>query len=191
MQMTAYERHQAADPALTTDLMEAMDKDYCEELNNPTSGYSKVKCVDLLTHLKDNCGGLRDKDITAYMEKIKELWDESKPLEPVFNRIQRCMTALANTTPVCDRLAVLIVVKIMQQTGHFDDAIKEWNRKPLNDRTFHEIFFIAAEEERQETETTGEAGYHTANSAATDTATKPPDEDSTALTSYCHTHGLT
>ena len=87
------------------------------------------------------------------------------------------MTALANTTPVYDqRLAVLIVVKIMQQTGHFADAIKEWNRKPLNLKgpsPSSRIFFIAAEEERLETETTGEAGYHAANSAATNTGNQP------------------
>ena len=173
--------------------MEAMDEDYYEALNDTTSGYSKVKCVTLLKHLQKNYGGLREKDIRAYQDKIKEPWDESKPLESVFNRITRCMTTLAYTTPVCDRAAVLHVVAKMKQTGHFADAIKEWNRKPLNDRSFAEsrIFFIAAEEERQETETTGEAGYHAANSAATDTATNRPDEDSPALTNYCHTHGLT
>ena len=107
MQMTVYERQTAADLALTTDPTEAIKEDYYEELNHTVTGYSEVKCVDLLKHLKDNYGALRDKDITAYNEKIKEPWDESQSLESVFNRIKRCQTALANTTPVCDRAAVL------------------------------------------------------------------------------------
>jgi hypothetical protein len=133
--MAVHGLQKATNLALTREIMDAVEEHYYESLNDPDTGYSELHCVDFLTHLKTACGRLRDQDIEAYNKTIKEKWDKSLPMESVFNRITGCGTALANTTLVCDRATVLIVVAIMKQAGHFTDVIKEWNRKPLNDRT--------------------------------------------------------
>jgi hypothetical protein len=118
---------------------------------------------------------MRDKGIRAINETVKEKWDERLPLESVFHRITHCRTIAFATIPVSDRAAVLNVLGIMTQAGHFTDAIKEWNGKPLSDNSHanSETHFPAAEEEHQETTATGQAGHHTTNNAATEATTNP------------------
>jgi hypothetical protein len=76
IQTAAHGPQKATDLALTQEVKATVDEHYYASLNHPETGYSEVDCMDTLTHLRTRYGAMRDKDIIAYNETIKEKWDK-------------------------------------------------------------------------------------------------------------------
>ncbi|CAB9520828.1 hypothetical protein SEMRO_1139_G245390.1 [Seminavis robusta] len=63
---------------------------------------------------------------------------------------------------ITDRAALRAGLKNLEDSGVFNNALKEWRQKPSDDQTWatFQTFFLAANKERLRTVTTKDAGYH-------------------------------
>ena len=72
--------------------------------------------------------------------------------------------------PITKETDIAAVTKVLKTSGVFETAINEWDFKLAADQTYLNLVnhFTAANKERQQKLTAGQAGYHGSNSAMTD-----------------------
>jgi hypothetical protein len=127
-------------------------------------------------------------------------WHPPTPIEALFTQLNvgiRFATA-GNDAP-SEASVIRIGYNIINATGFFDVACREWRGKPDADKTlttFRRHFRDADQDRRHSTTTAGSAGYHGANAAIkqpptqTATAPAPRGPDLRPNTSYCWSHGF-
>jgi hypothetical protein len=75
--------------------------------------------------------------------------------------------ALQGADVISDQSAVRIALKVFEQSGVLTDAIKDWRKTPVAERTWVNIqaFFIAANKEGMRVVTANDLGFASANAA--------------------------
>ena len=118
----------------------------------------------------------------------------SKPIEDMFTQLRICIAFAANKDPITDKTAIRAGLEILENTGHFTLAIREWRLKADALKTLPNFrtHFALADIERKRTATSRSAGYHQAAqvSANTNTNTRSTCSIDTQKYYYCWSHGL-
>jgi hypothetical protein len=148
-----YDNNANIDSALKTQIIDAIEDTYLCELRNKYTGYLGVTAQDLTDHLLDQYGKITPADIAACKQKINEPIDVSQPIDVYFQKIDDCIQY------VDDGQVAFTTGQILQTTYHaistsgfYNDACKEWRKKPPGDKNWRNFkrFFAAEYRDLQE-----------------------------------------
>jgi hypothetical protein len=184
---------------LKKQIIEAVPSIYLSELEDPTLGFATVTPRAILTHLVTNYGQISHKDLEENHTQLQAKWDPDTPIESVFVNGNFCRElAKEGGDPISDTMYVVMLAKTFKESGVLDDAVKEWNRKPMADKSlnnvtkhFKEANTARLAEESGATKNVLQAhvGTHVQPKARHDAqpTTKPSGMEGMC---YCWTHGI-
>ncbi|ACI65279.1 predicted protein [Phaeodactylum tricornutum CCAP 1055/1] len=168
--------------AFRNQLLEAIPIEYIESLGHPTRGFNKVSPLEILSHLWETFGKIQASDLIANDEHMKAAWHPPTPIQQLFQQLEKGNQFIIASGQVMDeRIIARIGYQIIEKTGLFDLASRNWRYKDEADKTLANFkkHFQKANKDLALTATSSSAGYHTANQS---TVTKGK--------SYCWTHGI-
>jgi uncharacterized protein (DUF433 family) len=158
------------DAALKTQTIDAIKDTYLCELRNKYTGYLGATALDLIDRLLDRYGKITPADITACKQQINEPIDASQPIDVYFQQINDCIQYAD------DGKVAFTTDQILQTTYHaistsgfYNNACKEWRKKPAADKTWQNFkrFFAAEHRDLQEQQkvNVSQNNFHGANAA--------------------------
>jgi hypothetical protein len=163
-----FRTYHAADQALKTLLLAACPKDYLLALENTDMGFGHVTTLQLLTHLWTTYGTITEADLDANLARLSAPWHPPTPIERFFKQIDEAASfAIAGECAIGERMLVNYAYNTILATGVFELACRDWRKLAPADKTLprFKTHFEAANKDLALT--TGAAGYHSANAAAT------------------------
>jgi hypothetical protein len=204
----------ALDKQLTQLILDCVPDMYLKTLASSRLGYRGVTSQAMLAHLETTYGNITADCLEENIKNAEAPWDTKTPVENAFNNILEAMdVATTGNDPISEASAVRMAVKLFEQSGVLEDAVKDWRKRTAGNRTWTlmQPFFIDANKERLRLIATNELGFGSANATQgppTDTATQggtPPNNpapnngarssnnfNNTTITGvyYCWTHGI-
>jgi hypothetical protein len=191
----------AVETTLKRMLLAAVDPKFVESLQHPLYGFSQVTTRQILEHLQNTYGDLDQDALEANKKTLDEPWEPSETMEPLWKRVTDAQqVAQAGNDPITDASAMRAIRAVLIATGLFDLDIREWDKKPANDKTWANFrtFFTDANKDRVKKTTVGSAFTARAITRLENTAARmspltigSAGSDASGSFSYCWTHGLT
>ena len=205
--------------ALKSQLLAAVDDAFVNKLIDPLWGYGQATVLQLLTHLRETYGPITPDQLDKNAATLVREWNPDDPLERLWQRVPReCRSfALAGGDEITEAAAVRKTLLVLEKTGVFADAARDWRKPPPLERTWAMLqkLFKVANNVRKRLLTTEGAGYYSANAAqaptqleqamaalvnltattnaATDATPARPNQSATTSNAdwhYCWSHGL-
>lgn len=158
-----FHRYHDLDKSLLRQLIAATPAFYTEALNNADYGFTNVTCLQMLTHLKTEYGKISIAERDANQARMSAPWHPPTPIESLFKQLTEGMRlAAAGDEPLVDSQVARIGYNIMQRTGVFNEACRDWRLKAAAGQTFLEFksHFRRMDADRLEAITSQSAGYH-------------------------------
>jgi hypothetical protein len=191
-----------------TQIHAAVPAIYLNALASRRLGFVGVTAKMMLAHLAAYYGTITADDLDDNLERAKSPWNPNHPIEEVFEKILAALDfAAAGEDPITEAAAVRIAVKIFEDSGVMDDAVKDWRKAPVAERIWGNIqpFFHLANKERLRIVTANELGFANATQGQQPTQGQRPTEEAAPPTTnatnnstggntgiyYCWTHGMT
>ena len=128
----------AVEKTLLQQLVKAIDSSYVEELRNQTTGLIDQPLHNVLSHLITHYGKVESGHYNQqYVELINHKYDPERPIDEIFIKIVD-FTNLADATklPMTTKQALHIGCEIIRQCGVLPDALKKWNARPNEEKTW-------------------------------------------------------
>ena len=192
---------------LKQQILAAVGEVYLLALKDDLLGFTNVTPRAMLNHLETNYGIVTPDQLVENKAKLEADWNPDDPIETLWDRIIKVQAfANAGNDPLTDATVVRSILAVLEKTGVFADAIRDWRKRPLNQWTIDNLKtdFNRANTERLRILTAASAGYHSANNATGTTCPECPNgaNAATGQTSphvllgggikmyYCWTHGL-
>jgi len=156
------------DNACKKQVLNAVDETYTIELNNRYTGYFGVTTRDILDHLLLNHGKITSTDLKTNQDTFQAAMDPSQPIAIYFKAIDDCIEYADDAnTPYSREQIVNTVYLGVFSSGFYNEACKEWQRKPEVDKTWLNFKTFFGREYRdlreQQRVTSGTSGFHSAN----------------------------
>jgi hypothetical protein len=141
---------------------------YLDILNDNMVGFANISARDMLDHLFGTYGNITAVDLEINFEHMRRAWDPQQPVEYLFKKIQDCADYYeAGGVLIGHPQQINVGYAKIFATGHFMSACRQWNEKPLADKTWAQFKSHFAAAHRQHKQMQGEsaatAGYHSAN----------------------------
>jgi hypothetical protein len=180
-------------------VLEAVPATFTNQLMDRYLGFANVTTLNILTHLDNAYGGLSHDDLDRNMVELDKVWDPATPIEVLFEQLRRCQQFAQDTDPISDQHLVRSGLRNVEQTGVFGDAVRDWRKRAIADKTWinFKVDFAKADEERRRQLTAQGAGYHSVSemvevppfaAVAAAAVTNKPKSEAKVLY-YCWSHG--
>ena len=133
--------------ALKSIFIGAVEEVYIGELRNKYTGYLGITARDLLDNFLDRYGKITPADVEECKKQMNEPIDATQPIAIYFKRIDDTVQYAANGNVAFTTEHILqTAYHAVSTTGYYNEACKEWRRKPENNKTWvHFKQFFAAE----------------------------------------------
>jgi hypothetical protein len=133
-------------------------------------GFVNISARAILDHLFGAYGNITAVDLENNFEHMRRAWDPQQPVESLFKQIQGCADySEAGGFLIGHPQKMNFGYAKIFATGHFTSACRQWNEKPLADKTWAQFkaHFSAAHRRHKQMqgESAATAGYPSANSA--------------------------
>ena len=151
MNLDLFNTTHAVEKTLLQQLVKAIDSSYVEELRNQTTGLIDRPLHEVIAHLITHYGKVESGHYNQqYVELINHKYDPERPIDEIFIKIVD-FTNLADATklPMTTQQALHIGCEIIRQCGVLPDALKKWNARPNDEKTW-ENFKIHFRNEHKE-----------------------------------------
>eukprot|EP00978_Attheya_sp_CCMP212_P003485 scaffold7201_cov51-Attheya_sp.AAC.2 len=150
-------------------VLKAVDETYTIELNNRYTGYLGVSTHDILDHLLLNHGKITlSTNLKTNQDTFQAAMNPSQPIAIYFKTIDNCIEYADDaTTPYSRKQIVSTIYLGVFSSGFYNEACREWQRKPevdkmwLNFKTFFGREYRELREQQQVT--SGTSRFHSAN----------------------------
>ena len=201
-----YSTFVAMQNALRSQLIAAVPYKYIEKLSDPDIAFGNTPVLTMLTHLLTTYGNISHDDLDDNTARITAPWNPDDGIDILFSQLKVGREfAAAGGAEISEIQVVLIGYKIVENTGKFETACREWRMTPPADKTYlnFQAKFRLADEDYSRTATSRSAGYHRANAVTPATAPPKPGVSAPTLApaprattgpapilGYCWTHGL-
>jgi hypothetical protein len=124
----------------------------------------------MLDHIFGTYGNITVADLEINFEHMRRAWDPQQPAESLFKKIQDCADySEAGGVLIGHPQQINVGYAKIFATGHFMSAYRQWNEKPLAEKTWAQFKAQFSAAHRQHNQMQGEsaatAGYHSANAA--------------------------
>jgi hypothetical protein len=163
-----YDNHINMDNALKSQIIDTIQETYICEIRNKYTGYLGVTTRDIIDHLLDRYGKITPADIESCKRRMIEPIDSSQPIDLFFQRIDDCVQYADNGQVAFTPEQILqTAYHAVSPSGHYNDACKEWRKKPAVDKTWLAFkTFVAAkyhDNKEQQKVNTSHTNFHGAN----------------------------
>ena len=162
--LRTYQESTRTDQALKQLILDAFDDKYLRGLRNRHTAYSAHTALQLIQHLYTNYGVITQLDLNENENRMKAPYDPAQPIEILFDQIETAMEyADSAGAPYTDTQTVTTAYLLIFRTGLYKDACKEWNRRPLAEKTWQNFktdFTAAHREILHFQQANQQAGFH-------------------------------
>jgi len=207
MEVADWKTFNAVKTVLKQQILTAVPPEFVSSLKDDTTGFAAVTPLALIEHLQNMYGAVTRADLDKNLTALEAPWEPTDSMESLWTRCTQCEhIATAGGEPIQGAHKLRIMLKVLAQTGVFSLDVRDWNKRPVAERTWDHFktFFANANRERCANMTAGDY-MHQANAAHGGTrsgATSPTFSEITqgTMTSqgtidlknlcYCWTHGL-
>jgi hypothetical protein len=191
---------------LQQQIITAIDAKYIKKVKDEDFGFACIKCGVILRHIITTYDKITPEDMLVNADTLAAPFDCNNPIADLWERIDICKQfAKDGGAPIHDIMIMVIILKVIKDTGQFTTYVAHWNRTKDATKTMDDFveYFTDCDTERK-LQTAKDAGYHSANSVNNNNKTTAP---STTIISangdtsflmcnerkvyYCHTHGGT
>ncbi|GAX15904.1 hypothetical protein FisN_2Lu384 [Fistulifera solaris] len=158
----------AVDIALKTYILKCVDNRYVRALYEDNVQYGNRSARDLLAHLYDNYGKIEPQDLTANLETLNKPWNAASSFEDLIDQIETAVDyANMGGDPITATQILNSAYTNVFNTGAFLESLREWDRKPAEDKTWAHFkpFMLAAQRQRRKELHTTTGGQGFANQA--------------------------
>ena len=129
----------AVERVLIQQIVAALDAKYIKALRDPITNKITRTIPDIFSHLFDAYGHVTPTELYELKQKVESM--QFAPQEPVDTLITEIddladIAELANS-PITDRQRVDMGYIILQRCKQYKTGLKEWNERPLADRTWN------------------------------------------------------
>ena len=136
-ELRTYQEALRTDQALKQLLLDAFDDKYLRGLRNRHTAYAGSTALQLIQHLYTNYGVITQLDLNENETKMKTPYDPAQPIEVLYDQIESAMEfADSAGSAYTDTQIVTTAYLLIFRTGLYKDACKEWNRRPLAEKTW-------------------------------------------------------
>ena len=159
--IAVHRQYMNVNQALKTQLLEAVDRVYLTLLEDTYLGYAHVTCGAMLAHLTNTYGIITPDQIAENNNKLDAPWNPDDPIEDLWTRIRDCRRFAEDAQEIISEAhAVRSTLAIIEGTGLFSEAIRDWRKRPRNEWTLGNFMadFTTANRERTHTTTAHRAG---------------------------------
>ena len=124
------------DNALRAQIVEAVEPQFLTALRNRQTNAINLPTYQILQFLYDEYERVTPQMLQDEETKLKNMaYDPSHPIDSLFSAVEElCDLAESGGTPYTQAQCVNIAYVIINNTGCFTEAIREWIRKPVNQR---------------------------------------------------------
>lgn len=142
-----YEIHKGVEQALKDIIIQAVDEDYLLEIEDETLGFLNETPRSMIIHLRNRGGALDFADTKTLLTERDQEWDASEIPTIYFNRVEKAMQQLTRAGITSDlKERTDMALYYLKSTGEYDAAVREWEAKPVANRTWANIkIFMSAE----------------------------------------------
>jgi hypothetical protein len=162
--------------ALRNQLLEATNPTYFQAVKHPILGFGQITCLELITHLRTVYGIITPKMLTDNKTAMAAKWHPPTPIEDLFEQLRVGKEfAIEGGDAMSVQEQVRLGYNIIDETGLFTNACRDWRILPPAQQTFDEfqLHFKRWDRDRRYTDTTASAGYHGAANQAVQRPTTP------------------
>jgi hypothetical protein len=153
--------------ALQKQILAKVHPTYIESLRHPITQFSQVTPLQILTHLWTTYGAVSTEDLSANWTRMNTPWNPPTPIESLYSQLKVGKDfAEEGAELISDTQLQRIAYDLIQATGLFEVACREWRNKPTATKTwdaFQVFFSLADDDRRKNTATTGTTGYNANN----------------------------
>ena len=151
------------DKALVRQIIAATPTIYLNALNDRLFGFSRVTCLQMLTHLRTQYGQVTMEMKDANMQRMSAAWQPPTPIDTLFQQLEDDIYfATAAQELLVDTAVARLGYNIIVKTGLFTEACRDWCLRDQDKQTFadFQVHFRRMENYRRITATTSAtAGY--------------------------------
>ncbi len=142
---------------------------YLAALEHDDFGFAEVTVVAMLAHLQTTYGWLTRAALETNRASIATVWTPDDPIETLWEKLHKIQhVATAGGELLADNTIVELAFVMFKDTGVFTTACDMWRVCPEAEKTFPNFctHFTHKSEERIQSLTATNAGYHGANAAS-------------------------
>ena len=154
------------DKALVRQIIAATPTIYLSALNDRMFGFSRVTCLQMLTHLKTRYGQVTMEMKDENMQRMSAAWQPPTPIDILFQQLEDGVYfAAAAQEPLVDTAVARLGYNIIVKTGLFTEACRDWCLRQPHRQSFADFqdHFRRMDNYRRITATTSAtAGYQPA-----------------------------
>jgi hypothetical protein len=152
------------DTALKNQIIATFEEKYLRSLHNKYTGYANTTAMEMLEQLYQKYGKISAADLFANEEKLHLPYNPAEPIETLFDRFENAMEyAEAAKHPFSQEIILSKAFLLMQKTGQFQHACREWKRTQRPTWALFKAHFTEAHLEYEETEAFAANSGYTAN----------------------------
>jgi hypothetical protein len=169
-----YRTYTSVQQALKKQIISVFEPMYLDVLNDYMVGFANMSAWDMLDHLLGTYGNITAVNLEINFEHMRRAWDPQQPVESLFKQIQDCADySEAGGVLIGQPQQINVGYAKILAAGHFSNACRRWNEKPLADKTWAQFkaHFSAAhcQHKQMQGESAATAGYNSANAAVVQT----------------------
>ena len=137
-ELKKYYECQAVEQALRSQIIEAVKSDYLDALRNVNTDMINESIPEIFDYLQTNYGQITAEEMVAKEDDLKNFaYDPQAPVDKVFSQISTFQDlCLITNNGKTDQQLCQIAYLIFHRTRTFQDALKTWNAKKTEEKTF-------------------------------------------------------
>jgi hypothetical protein len=132
-----YRTYTSVQQALKKQIISVFELTYLDVLNDNMDGFANISARDMLDHIFGTYGNITAVDLEINFEHMCQAWDTQQPVESLFKQIQECADYYeAGGVLIGHPQKINVGYAKIFATGHFMSACRQWNEKPLAEKTW-------------------------------------------------------
>jgi hypothetical protein len=137
-QVRMFREVMGVEKALRQQIVAAVEGDFLAALRNRHSNAITDSISDVLAYLFNTYGKVNPQMLSDEEDRVKQtVYDPKLPIDSVFNAVEDLLDFSTSAgTPYTQLQAINIAYVLVNKTGQFRVGIREWNRKPQNEKTW-------------------------------------------------------
>jgi hypothetical protein len=118
--------------------IDAVDEEWCAELEDDMLGFTNVSLIEILAHLRDRGGKLDYIDIAQLKKERDSAWDTNEHIVKHISKVQKAVDILADRAKIKTDEGELLndLLFTIKASGEMEQALVDWDAKDSADKNW-------------------------------------------------------